>query len=84
MRTKLLPSKLSDFLRKQWGVMHSHWLAVQARSEEESLGLQTQLETAGAEVEQAHARLAALELEKERKTLQVGHCGRHLHWSCSL
>ena len=51
---------------------------MQARSEEESLGLQTQLEVAGAEVEQAHARLAALELEKERKTVQVGLCGRTL------
>ena len=55
---------------------HAHSLAsLQARSEEESLGLQTQLETAGAEVEQAHARLAALELEKERKASQVGYCG---------
>ena len=44
---------------------------VQARSEEETLGLQTQLETAGAEVERAHARLAALELEKERSAAQV-------------
>ena len=58
---------------------------MQARSEEESLGLQTQLEVAGAEVEQAHARLAALELEKERKTSQVGYCGVETsHWPCSL
>ncbi|CAL5227002.1 g9892 [Coccomyxa viridis] len=44
---------------------------LQARSEEENLGLQTQLEIAGSEVERAHARLAALELEKERKNTQV-------------
>lgn len=44
---------------------------IQARSEEENLGLQTQLDIAGSEVEHAHARLAALELEKERKNAQV-------------
>lgn len=46
-------------------------MPMQARSEEENLGLQTQLEIAGSEVERAHARLAALELEKERKNTQV-------------
>ena len=46
-------------------------MPTQARSEEENLGLQTQLEIAGSEVERAHARLAALELEKERKNAQV-------------
>ena len=45
---------------------------MQARSEEETLGLQTQLESAGAEVERAHGRLASLEMEKERKNAQVG------------
>ena len=49
---------------------------VQARSEEETLGLQTQLERAGAEVERAHGRLASLELEKARKEAQVGVSGQ--------
>jgi hypothetical protein len=53
---------------------------VQARSEEESLGLQTQLEVAGTEVERAHARLAALELERERSAAQV----RRIAWICQL
>ena len=44
----------------------------QARSEEEAVGLQAQLEIAGAEVDRAHARLAALELEHERAARQVG------------
>jgi hypothetical protein len=43
----------------------------QARSEEEAVGLQTQLDMAGEEVERAHARLAALELEKERGREEV-------------
>ena len=53
---------------------------VQTRSEEESLGLQTQLEIAGSEVERAHARLAALELERERSAAQV----RRIAWICML
>ncbi|CAL8464232.1 g3767 [Coccomyxa elongata] len=44
---------------------------LQARSEEETVGLQAQLEIAGAEVERAHARLAALELEHERAAGQA-------------
>ena len=44
---------------------------MQARSEEEAVGLQAQLEIAGEEVERAHARLAALELERERAAGQV-------------
>ena len=75
---------LLDTLSKQWGAMHTYWLAVQARSEEESLGLQTQLDIADTEVEQAHARLAALELEKERKTSQVCLWGRDTLASNSL
>lgn len=35
------------------------------------MGLQTQLEIAGVEVERAHARLAALEMERERAATQV-------------
>ena len=35
------------------------------------MGLQTQLEIAGVEVERAHARLAALEMERERAASQV-------------
>ena len=35
------------------------------------MGLQAQLEIAGAEVERAHARLAALEMERERAAAQV-------------
>ncbi|BDA49351.1 Protein CASP [Coccomyxa sp. Obi] len=44
---------------------------LQARSEEEAVGLQAQLEIAGAEVERAHARLAALEMERERAAGQA-------------
>lgn len=47
-------------------------MLAQARSEEEAVGLQAQLEIAGAEVDRAHARLAALELEHERAARQVG------------
>ena len=78
MRIRVLQSNFFEILRKQWGAMHTHWCAMQTRSEEESLGLQIQLDIAGAEVEQAHARLAALELEKECKTSQVGLCSRRL------
>lgn len=44
---------------------------LQARSEEESVALQAQLDIAGQEVERAHARLAALELEREQAASQV-------------
>jgi hypothetical protein len=43
----------------------------QARSEEEAVALQAQLDIAGAEVERAHSRLAALQLERERAAAQA-------------
>ncbi|KAK9917963.1 hypothetical protein WJX75_000085 [Coccomyxa subellipsoidea] len=58
-------------LQRQHEAGQNSLAELQARSEEEAVGLQTQLEIAGVEVERAHARLAALEMERERAATQA-------------